>query len=88
MAWTIEYSRAARTRLRKLDRSTARRVLEYMNEHVAVLDDPRIRGKALSGRYSGYWRYRVGDHHVICDIQDGTLCILVLMVGRRDSVYR
>ncbi|MDE2716364.1 MAG: type II toxin-antitoxin system RelE/ParE family toxin [Chloroflexota bacterium] len=88
MAWTIEYSRAASRQLRKLDRHTVQRVLDYMNERVAVLDDPRSRGKAMSGHYSGYWRYRVGDHRVICDIQNNALCILVLRVGRRDKVYR
>ena len=88
MAWTIDYSRMARRQLRKLDRRTARRVLDYMNERVAGLDDPRSRGKALSGRHSGYWRYRVGDHRVICDIQDNALHILVFRIGRRDEVYR
>ncbi|MCY4528639.1 MAG: type II toxin-antitoxin system RelE/ParE family toxin [Chloroflexi bacterium] len=88
MAWTIDYSRAAKARLKKLNRNTARRITEYMDERVASLDNPRSRGKALSGPYSGYWRYRVGDYRVICDIQDGALCILALAVERRDKVYR
>ena len=88
MAWTIDYSRMARRQLRKLDRNTARRITEYMDERVASLDNPRSRGKALSSNYSGYWRYRVGDHRVICDIQDNALRILVFRIGRRDDVYR
>jgi mRNA-degrading endonuclease RelE of RelBE toxin-antitoxin system len=32
-----------------------------------------------------YWRYRVGDCRVICDIQDGVLCILVIEIGNRDK---
>ena len=88
MAWTIDYSPPAERRLRKLGRNTARRIVEYMEKRVAPLDNPRSRGKALSGRYSGYWRYRVGDYRVICDIQDGALCILALAVERRDKAYR
>ena len=88
MAWTIDYSRMARRQLRKLDGNTARRITEYMDERVASLDNPRSRGKALSGHYSGYWRYRVGGHRVICDIQDNALHILVFRIGRRDKVYR
>ena len=38
----------------------ARRVLEYMDELVTVLDDPRRRGKALTGPMGGLWRYRIG----------------------------
>jgi len=35
-----------------------------------------------------YWRYRVGDLRVICDIQDEELLILVIEVGHRREVYR
>jgi mRNA interferase RelE/StbE len=30
--------------------------------------DPRSTGKALTGPLGGFWRYRVGDCRVICDI--------------------
>ena len=70
-----------------IDRNTAQRITEYMNERVAPLDNPRSRGKALTSPYGGLWSYRVGDHRVICDIQDNALCILILRMGRRDKVY-
>jgi mRNA interferase RelE/StbE len=35
-----------------------------------------------------YWRYRVGDYRIICDLQDGTLRVLVLEVAHRKDVYR
>jgi mRNA interferase RelE/StbE len=35
-----------------------------------------------------YWRYRVGDVRVICDIQEEELLILVIEVGHRREVYR
>ena len=44
--------------------------------------------KALTGSVFGsYWRYRVGDYRLICDIQDGELCVLVIEVGNRKEVY-
>ena len=88
MAWRIEYTDTARTQLRKLDRDTARRIINYMDERVAVLDAPRSVGQALTGPLGGLWRYRVGDCRVICDIQDDALRVLVVRVGRRDQVYR
>ena len=66
----------------------ARRIINYMDERVAVLDAPRSVGQALTGPLGGLWRYRVGDCRVICDIQDDALRVLVVRVGRRDQVYR
>ena len=88
MAWRIEYTDTARTQLRRLDRDTTRRTINYMDERVAVLDDPRSVGQVLTGPLGGLWRYRIGDCRVICDIQDDALRVLVVRVGRRDRVYR
>ena len=44
---------------------------------------------SLTGPVLGsFWRYRVGDYRIICDIQDGALCVLVLEIGNRKDVYR
>ena len=88
MGWTIEYSGTARAQLAKLDRNIARRVIDYMEERVAVSDDPRSMGRALKGPMGGLWRDRVGDCRVLCSIQDNAVRILVVRIGRRDSVYR
>ena len=88
MAWTIEYTDTAREQLRKLDRQTARRIVDFMDERVAGLENPRSTGKALNGPLGGLWRYRLGDCRVICDIQDGALRVLVVQLGNRREVYR
>jgi mRNA interferase RelE/StbE len=88
LAWTIEYTNTAKGQLRKLDKQTARRIVDFMDERIAALDDPRSAGKALSGPLGAFWRYRVGDCRVICDIQDGALRVLVVQVGNRREVYR
>lgn len=80
-------TKAADKALRKLDRPTAGRVLGELEE-IANLDDPRSRGKALTGNLAGLWRYRVGDYRVVCDIEDGVLVILVVDVAHRREVYR
>lgn len=88
MAWTIDYTDTAKVQLRKLDKQTARRIIDHMDERVARHEDPRSTGKALTGPLGGLWRYRVGDFRVICDIQDGAVRILVLQVGNRGAIYR
>ncbi|MNZ71250.1 Toxin RelE [compost metagenome] len=88
MAWTIDYTQTALNQLRKLDKQSARRILDFMDERVAQRDDPRSTGKALTGPLGGLWRYRVGDFRVICEIQDGELRVLVVELGNRREVYR
>ncbi|WP_341960357.1 type II toxin-antitoxin system RelE/ParE family toxin [Pseudomonas sp. RC10] len=88
MGWTIEYTETAKKQLKKLDKQTVRRVVDFMDERVAARQDPYSTGKALTGPFGGLWRYRVGDLRVICDIQNGALRILVIEVGNRREVYR
>ena len=60
-----------------------------MDERIAGQADPRSTGRALTGPLLGaYWRYRVGDCRIICDIQDGALCVLVIEIGNRKEIYR
>ena len=88
MAWTIDYTNTAQVQLRKLDQQTARRIIDFMDERIAALENPRNTGKALTGPLGGFWRYRVGSCRVICDIQEGALHVLVLQVGNRGEIYR
>ena len=88
MAWTLEYTETARRKLRSLDRQTARRILDHMEQHVALLDDPRCRGVVLTDPLGDLWRYRVGRCRVICDIQNRVLRVLMVRVSGRDQAFR
>ena len=89
LAWRVEFEDAALKELAKLDKPVARRILAFLRERVAVLDDPRSVGEALKGSKLGeFWKYRVGDYRVIAHIEDGALRLLVLKVGNRQEVYR
>jgi mRNA interferase RelE/StbE len=89
LVWIIKYTESSSKQLKKLDKQTALRVLDFMDERVAVLADPRSLGKNLKGPKMGeYWRYRVGDIRVICNISDGQMTVLVIEIGNRRDVYR
>ncbi len=88
MAWTIEYTDTAKEQLRKLDKQAARRIVDFMDERVAGSANPRSTGKALTGPLGNFWRYRVGDYRVICDIRDDAVRVLVVRIGNRKEVYR
>jgi mRNA interferase RelE/StbE len=87
--WSIEFEKDAEKDLRKLDKPVQKRIVKFLRERVAVLENPRSIGAALSGSTLGeYWKYRVGDYRIIVDIQDRRLCVLVVAVGNRREVYR
>lgn len=89
MAWRIELARAAVKELSKLDRGDPRPLLRFLHERLAPRDDPRSLGEPLRGSELGdFWKYRVGDYRVIAAIRDAEVLILIVRVGRRDTVHR
>ena len=88
MAWKIELSETAGKQLAKLDKDEAKRITKFLRQQLAVIENPRSTGNALTGPLGGLWRYRVGDYRLICEIQDGVLCILVVKIGNRREVYK
>lgn len=89
MAWKIELGRDAEKSLNKLDKPVAQRILKFLHERVAPLEDPRSIGEALKGSQLGeFWKYRVGAYRIISHIEDGEVRILVVRIGNRREVYR
>lgn len=89
MAWTIRLTDTARKQLAKLDPQIAQRVSKFLRVRLADAQDPRSLGRALRGKEHGeYWRYRVGDYRILCEIRDAELVILTLAVGHRREIYR
>ncbi len=89
MAWLIEFEKEAEKELKKLDKQVARRIVKFLRERLAVLDNPRSIGEALTGSTLGdYWKYRVGDYRIIADIQDARVCVQVIRLGNRREIYR
>jgi mRNA interferase RelE/StbE len=64
LAWRLEVTPAAAKELRKVDRQVARRIGAYLQD--------------LSANWAGLWRYREGDHRVICQLEDDRLLVLVV----------
>lgn len=87
MAWTLEFDAKARKQLRKLPNAIGDRILDGLAV-VAASENPRDRGKAMTGEWTGHWRYRIGDYRVIARIEDGKMVIVVVAIGHRREVYR
>ena len=84
--WGLETSPQFDKAARKLDRHVLRRVKAYLDE-VCELDDPRSRGKGLTGDLAGYWRYRIGDYRVLVEVRDEDLIIIAITLGHRSGVH-
>ena len=82
----IEYAPAASKQFARLDKPIQKLIKKYMSE-IAILDNPRARGKGLTSNLSGLWRYRVGDYRILCRIRDDKLIITVIEIVHRSTVY-
>jgi len=89
LAWRIEFDEAAKKELARLDRLVAKRIVSFLQDRLAIAENPRSLGQALTGKTLGsFWKYRVGDYRIIASIEDTKITILVLRVGHRRDVYR
>jgi len=88
MTWRIEFDPAALKELERLNKTVERRIVKFLRDRVANLEDPRQIGGSLQGTRSGLWKYRVGNYRVICSLEHDRLVVLVLQVGHRREVYK
>jgi mRNA interferase RelE/StbE len=87
LVWRIELTASAKKQLAKLDKTTAKHITAFLRERLALVDDPRSTGKALTGPLGDYLRYRVGDYRLICNIQDVAVLVLVVVIMDRKEAY-
>jgi mRNA interferase RelE/StbE len=88
LGWRIDYTEGARRTLKSLDSAVSARILKFMDERVGALDDPTQIAERLRGGLAAYWRYRVGDYRIICDIRKQVLTVVVIEIGHRREIYR
>ncbi len=85
MVYKVVYLDQVEEDLKKLDKTTAKKILTRIETYLAV--DPKGLGKPLKGEFQGYWRYRWGDYRVIYKISEREILILVLRISNRKDVY-
>ena len=89
MTWIVELDPNAEKELDKLDRQQVKRILQFLFDRVAHLDNPRSIGEPLKwSRLGTLWKYRIGDYRTISSIDDQTSKVIVLKIGNRKEVYR
>jgi mRNA interferase RelE/StbE len=83
LPYKIEYKSSVVRDLKKLDKSTAKRILQQLE--VALSKNPNC-GAPLTGQFKGLFKYRIGDYRIIyTKIRDG---VLILRIAHRSKVYK
>ena len=85
--YNVDLSERFKRNYRKLDKYTQKMIRAWINNNLVYCNDPRQKGKALTGNFKGKWRYRIGDYRLICEINDDKLIILALNIGHRKEIY-
>jgi len=88
MAWRVEFLPSADKLFGKLDRQHQRRIRHFIETRAQTDDDPHRLGEGYTGPLKGLWKYRIGDHRLVCDVQEETQTVLVIAIGDRKYVYR
>lgn len=85
----IIYSHVAEKELRKLPKQIAGRILSKILDNTRQ-QDVLARAKALTGRFAGAYRYRIGDYRVVFILDDeGNIVVLtVLTIKHRKDIYK
>lgn len=85
--YRVFYTKHAEKDLKKLDLYAHNLITSWLQKNIDGCDNPRIHGKALKANLKGFWRYRIGDYRIICDIQDDKLIVAAITIGHRRDVY-
>lgn len=85
--WSLRISSNFEKALRKLDRSVILQIKDHL-ESIVELPNPRVRGKALTGELTGFWRYRVGAYRIVVEFRQSELVVIAIDVAHRSEIYK
>ena len=83
MSFNILYTNTAYKDIKKLDIVVKKRIGKKIKEYSK---NPFLNSKKLTNPSLGTYRWRIGNHRVIFDIDNKN--IVILRVGHRKEVYR
>ena len=85
--WNIKYGPDFKKEWKKLDPSIQKKVIDFFSERLNSNEDPRVFAKALTGNLKRFWRFRIGNHRLICEFRDEDKIIYLIRVAHRREVY-
>ena len=86
--YRVMFKDKAERDLKKLDPKVKDKILAWVERFLVGTENPRAYGKALQGKYSGLWCYRVSNYRIVAEIIDKEVLISVVKVGNRRDIYK
>lgn len=83
--YKVLWDEAALKDLKRIDRATAKSLIKKVSHYLA--QDPIALGKPLGKNFKGLYRYRFGNYRVIYDVNNDEVCIVIIKVGHRSTIY-
>lgn len=88
MSYRVETTSHFDREFKKLDKPIQKMLASWIKKNLIACDNPRAFGKAMTADKSGFWRYRIGNYRLICEIHDDELLIVAMSVGHRQGIYK
>ena len=86
MSYRIILSPLASADLKRLDKAIAQRV--YIKMHWLSENFERIKPEALTGRYAGLFKFKIGSYRLVYRINHADKTLYVTFIDHRKDAYR
>ena len=86
--YKVYFDKKVEKDFKKLDKKVLKLILDWIENNLENIENPRSKGRALLANLKDYWRYRIGDYRLITKIDDGKLLIIALELKHRKEAYK
>lgn len=86
MTFKVVFTKDCLKSIKKMDKSTSVLLMSWIKKNLVGCENPRIKGKPLSGDLKELWRYRVGDYRMIAEIKNKELIIILIKTSHRKNI--
>ncbi len=84
--WKIIFTRKAQKQINGLDKPIQQRIKHAILEK--LIKNPDLVLEPLTGDFTGYYKFRIGDYRLICSKENEELTIIIVEMGHRREVYK
>lgn len=84
-AYALELTLDAREDLRKIDKTDAERIIKKLRWLAG--NAGQVKHEALTGQWTGYYRWRIGDYRAIYELNHKGRILIVAVIGHRREIY-
>lgn len=87
MAWKVDITPTAAAQLKRLDKSTQKRIYEFLKK-LEQETDPFQLLIPYHSDMAGLWKKRIGDYRIVIEPNRKRLILQVMKTGHRSKIYR